>query len=338
MQHLEPAKQVLQRALGLCKILGLPMAADKTEGPATKLTFLGIELDTMEMRASLPADKLEELRDLLTEWSSKEKASIQELQSLAGMLNFACAVVRPGRFYLRRIIDWTAHLQKTIRWNKRPIDIGPTVRGDIAWWNEFLPQWNGTSLLYEEEWTNAEHIELFTDACLTGYGGRLGSEWFCGAWSPVMLDYAVVNTRVSMPLLELRALVMAAATWGARWAQKKIIFRCDCKPVVDAIRRCSSRRPKMMHLLRHLSTLAITHGFDFRCEHIDGVANVTADLLSRHGEQAIRMTEYLAVCGRSAPRGCIVPPIPIITAPPSSSVRDSKETGLMEEEEEPADS
>ena len=116
-----------------------------------------------------------------------------------------------------------------------------------------------------------------------------------------MLDYAVVNTRVSMPLLELRALVMAAATWGARWAQKKIIFRCDCKPVVDAIRRCSSRRPKMTHLLRHLSTLAIKHGFDFRCEHIDGIANVTADLLSRHGEQAIQMTEYLAVCGRSAP-------------------------------------
>ena len=153
MQHLEPAKQVLQRALGLCKILGLPMAADKTEGPATKLTFLGIELDTMEMRASLPADKLEELRDLLTEWSSKEKASIQELQSLAGMLNFACAVVRPGRFYLRRIIDWTAYLQKTVSGNKRPVDIGPTVRGDSAWWNEFqdLPQWNGTSLLYEEE-------------------------------------------------------------------------------------------------------------------------------------------------------------------------------------------
>ena len=121
-----------------------------------------------------------------------------------------------------------------------------------------------------------------------------------------MLDYAVVNTRVSMPLLELRALVMAAANWGARWAQKKIIFRCDCKPVVDAIRRCSSRRPKMTHLLRHLSTLAIKHGFDFRCEHIDGIANVTTSesMLGVYSSEQAQTLKHIAIGRRigSAPQ------------------------------------
>ena len=39
-----------------CSQLGVPLALDKIAGPCTRLTFLGIELDTEEMQALLPAD------------------------------------------------------------------------------------------------------------------------------------------------------------------------------------------------------------------------------------------------------------------------------------------
>jgi hypothetical protein len=73
----EPAaSQLLREALSLCAELGLPMAAAKTEGPKTKLTFLGLDLDTERMEASLPAERLADLQHLVLEWSRLESASV----------------------------------------------------------------------------------------------------------------------------------------------------------------------------------------------------------------------------------------------------------------------
>jgi hypothetical protein len=141
------------------------------------------------------------------------------------MLNFACAVVRPGRFYLHRIINHTSRLEALIRQGgadgsriragvHAPFKLTQAVLDDIAWWAEFLPRWDGVSLLYELDWERAERIELFTDACKDGYGAMFGSAWFGGAWSPEQMAAAQRRTRFSMPFLELHVLVQAAAPWG----------------------------------------------------------------------------------------------------------------------------
>ena len=80
------------------------MSADKTEGPCQSLTFLGIQLDTANMRVSVPAT-LERIQQLLQTWAGKTTATLTELQSLTGVLNDVCQVVRPGRTFLRRLID-----------------------------------------------------------------------------------------------------------------------------------------------------------------------------------------------------------------------------------------
>ena len=48
----------LQAASRVCSALGLPPAPGKTEGPATRLTFLGIEFDTEAQELRLPQVKL----------------------------------------------------------------------------------------------------------------------------------------------------------------------------------------------------------------------------------------------------------------------------------------
>lgn len=281
------ARALLAGALELCADLGLPMAADKTEGPTQCLTFLGIELDTVAMEARLPAIKLAELKRLTGVWVGKGTASVAELQSLCGILNFACQVVRPGRFFLRRLISHCARIAKldTGRLGRHAQFPLPSVAlADMHWWHQFVETWNGHSLLYEADWAAAESIELFTDACNTGFGACYRDEWFCGAWRPEQLAAARRQKRISMPFLELHALVQAAATWGHQWARKKITFRCDCQPVEQALRKGSSAVPGLMHLLRHLCLLGALHGFDFRCVHIAGAHNVAADVLSRDGD------------------------------------------------------
>ena len=280
----ELAGALRDAALALCKLLGIPMAADKTEGPVQKLTFLGIELDSKEMQMRLSTDKLQSLRALLEAWEDKSHASVKDVQSLVGILNFACAVVRPGRYWLRGLIAHMRQIEKACKGRQghhAPFPIPRSARADVSWWRSLMPRWNGHSIIHQERWERSDKIRLTTDACGTGFGAMFGSAWFAGAWSPEQLAAAHRNSHFSMPFLELHALVQAAATWGPLWRGRNIIFLCDAHAVVDAIKGARSRDPGMMALLRHLCLLACEH--DFVCEHIAGVTNVAADLLSRDG-------------------------------------------------------
>jgi hypothetical protein len=291
------AKDKLDEALRLCDELGIPMAADKTEGPTSALVFLGIHLDAANMRASLPHQRLEDLKQLAALWvKKKERATIHELQSLTGILNFACKVVRPGRYYLRRIINHTSRMLRTL---KNPGSwaawlIPPAVKEDIQWWLDFADKWNGISLLYEADWhesnsTNST-LELETDACGTGFGAVYKGEWFAGTWSAEQLKVAHRVKHISMPYLELHTLVQAAATWGHQWSRRKVRFLTDAEVNVQAILAKDSKDPHSMHLLRQLCTIAAKHGFDFQCSHIPGLTNVAADALSRHGDCSVFRT------------------------------------------------
>lgn len=129
----------------LCTLLGLPMADDKTEGPITCLTFLGIELDTVAMEAHLPAAKLREIQQLCTAWLGRKKATLRDMQSLLGSLRFACAVVILGRHQLGRIAAHLHSLNAMKQGRHVQVDVPDAVKEGVAWWNQFLDTFNGKS-------------------------------------------------------------------------------------------------------------------------------------------------------------------------------------------------
>ena len=59
--------------------LGVPNAWDKSVGPTTVLTFLGIEMDTQSMQLQLPEAKLRDPRQLTTMWKDKRSCKRKEL-------------------------------------------------------------------------------------------------------------------------------------------------------------------------------------------------------------------------------------------------------------------
>ena len=111
------------------------MAPEKTFGPSTILTFAGVELDTIRCESRLPEDKLLKCKQLIDEFiKKKKKATLRELQSLTGVLNFACSVVVPGRCFLRRLIDLSIGL-------KRPhhfVHVSKEVKADLLIWQQFF--------------------------------------------------------------------------------------------------------------------------------------------------------------------------------------------------------
>ena len=98
-------QQQLDILLAVCAYLGVPIATEKTEGPTTALTFLGILLDTLHLEERLPLDKHSHLIALLEMTISRRKCTQKELLSLLGKLIFAARVVLPGRIFMRRLFD-----------------------------------------------------------------------------------------------------------------------------------------------------------------------------------------------------------------------------------------
>ena len=61
----------LKLAESTCKMLGVPLALEKQEGPSYQLVFLGIQFDTANLELWLPTEKLERLSTTVKEWQGK---------------------------------------------------------------------------------------------------------------------------------------------------------------------------------------------------------------------------------------------------------------------------
>jgi len=120
----------------------MPVAGEKTLGPATELALLGIELDSELLQLRLPPGKLEKLKQLVKAWRKRKGCSKRELQSLEGHLNHACKVVRPGRF-LRGIFGLISQFGR----RDHMIRLNAAFRADLEWWHVFVCSWNRVSMM-----------------------------------------------------------------------------------------------------------------------------------------------------------------------------------------------
>ena len=117
----------LRNFLSLCEEIGVPIKTQKTVEPTTCITFLGLEIDSIEFEIRLPDDKLIKIKQTLMAAQNRKKINLKELQSLIGLLNFACNVVVPGRTFLRRLTNLTKGIQKP--YHNRKLNAG--ARADI---------------------------------------------------------------------------------------------------------------------------------------------------------------------------------------------------------------
>ena len=121
-------------ALETFRILGVPIALEKNEGPASSISYLGILIDTLKGELRIPAEKLARILQELDNWLGKKACSKRELLSLIGLLHHAASVVVAGRPFLHHLISLSKipkHLHYMVRLNN-------TVHLDIKWWHTFI--------------------------------------------------------------------------------------------------------------------------------------------------------------------------------------------------------
>lgn len=149
----------LQNFLHFCEDLGIPMAPEKNEGPVHVLQFAGIELDCGRKKFSTCLTVIchSELdggnQNWIVAWkkfqnfnrnlplAKQKKVTLKDLQSLIGLLNFACSVIIPGRVFLCRLINLTIAIKKPYHF----IRLNKEVKNDLRIWQNFLDSFNGKS-------------------------------------------------------------------------------------------------------------------------------------------------------------------------------------------------
>ena len=264
--------RALQQAISICQRLGVKLSLRKLEGPIISLSFLGIQLDTEKLEVRLPDDKMCRLGQLLAEWKQRHTCTKRELLSLLGVLHHACQVVRPGRTFLRQMIE----LSKVVKHPHHHIRLNTEFRSDLEWWILFLPRWNGVGML-TSLYSRPHTVSITSDA---------SGSWGCGAFSsanqwyqlPLPVEWANVHITVK----ELLPVVISCALWGHRWAGESVLAYTDNAAVVAIVNSGRSKDKLAMHLMRCLFFFMARGEYTLKATHIAGKSNVAADALSRN--------------------------------------------------------
>ena len=209
------------------------------------------------------------LKETINGWAARSLCKKRELLSLVGILSFASKVVKPGRTFLRWLID----LSTTTDSLEGSIVFSEEARRDVLWWAQFVQQWNGKAMFQLPIVTNI-NFRLFTDASNVGMGGFWRNRWFSVAWQG-----EIANMHINVK--EMFAVAAAIFTWGEQWTDRQIVIFSDNKAVVDIWAKGCTRDKNMMTLIRRLFFFLAQYNINVNLQHVYGYNNATADALSR---------------------------------------------------------
>ncbi len=286
----EECKEAFLILVQLLRKLGFMISWKKVIDPCQRIIFLGVEIDSLCLCVRLPDAKLQAFRRELQAFRQLKRATKRQLQHLCGRLNWAAAVVRGGRVYLRNIINAINRLKH----QRSRVRLGADVQGDIAWWNEFMPTFNGVSAILDKQPITC----LCTDACTQGAGAVFMYDWvyvnFARDWPEVL--------GLHINFLEILAIVIACYRWCASWRNKRIIVLSDNQTAVSRINKGSCKDPLVMPWLRGLFWLSAKYNFHLSACFLKGHKNVVADSISRLHEPG-----QLATLTNMLPRDMLYP-------------------------------
>ena len=210
-------RSIVLHGYTVCRILNIPVAEHKTEGPNTCLEFLSIP---MPSSCTCHVQGLACLQDLLQVWSVKCTCTRRELKLFLDI------------YHRQNLLEAT--LSPYFTWGEHPTStfVSMRVQERICYGGKSFSK-IGTALL------SFLQTEVFLDA--SGTYRILFSLWVVSG--PVAIVFHIAAK-------ELVPIVGVAAIWGNRWTRSRTCFKSDNMAVVEVLRSHTSRDGLLMHLLR----------------------------------------------------------------------------------------
>ena len=143
----EMAKGAFKFLGELLQYLGFTESGSKACVPATRMVFLGIVFDRVEMVTEVTPERIWDRLEKVRRWATKETASKEELQVLLRKLHFVCKCVRKGHVFVSRLLNLLRETSER-GVNRESVE----TKADIRWFEKFLPEGLKNSCLSSTGW------------------------------------------------------------------------------------------------------------------------------------------------------------------------------------------
>lgn len=181
------------------------------EGPTTRVTFIGWDIDTLEMTVSIPQHRMQFMITYLEQWQEKTTFSHKELSSLVGLLIFISQVVGGVKPTVGILLEKKTQMARTASTRS-------TMSDRLSWAIEhilyILRRWRGVAKIYDRCWyNNKPDIIIYCDVAIGdnpkagtyGKGGFVlpSMKWFSSKWTDNELKEAMREKKHSSTHLEV---------------------------------------------------------------------------------------------------------------------------------------
>lgn len=300
-------------------------AADKVTSWDTRMNMLGWDFDTIAMSMSVPQEKVAQLRAMLEEWpGDRREAPVKEVRSLLGKLLHLSEVVRPGKFFVRRILNQLGlepfRAEETddrfaLRGQRRRgvVRLNREFHADLEFWRLIMEMATGADGITRLEsplfafFLQPPTRIIISDASGNAMGGfclETGRWWridFSGDIRMRLRERVSQRDDLSMNVFELLGMVMTAWAMTVHAGERpecpgqSVLMRGDNMSAVHWVNKCrGAKEPRSGALMRMMGVLEMRNGWRFRAKHIKGLANTLADGISRwkHEEIGANLRSY----------------------------------------------
>ena len=244
----------LDRAVAILTRLGWQLQEDKLLPPSQVMPFLGIVIDTVNERLSIPQDKLQNylrsIRHILKEDDAGHLLA-KEVESLVGKLSWVVEVMVAGKAHIWPLRQSLPHGWYHHRRLRATVRLGREARAALLWWEQYIDQ-AVHHPFWVPFWTHSApiHCRTFSDASGdVGFGLTVGNDVFQGLWEPATIGQ-------SSSYKELIPILLAVYRLGPEARGKVVVVTTDNLGNVIAINKGSCRSPQSYQILGLIMELA----------------------------------------------------------------------------------
>ncbi len=238
-----------------------------TSFPVQRISFLGVELDSVSMTARLTEERAQAVLNCLSSFRGRNVVPLKQFQRLLGHMASAAAVTPLGLLHMRPLQHWLHSRVPRWAWRRGTLRVGISQQchRSLSPWTDLAFLRAGVPL--EQV---SRHTVVTTDASSTGWSATCNGQ---AAYSQLLWH---INC------LELWAVHLALRQFRPLLLGKHVLVRTDNTAAVSYINRLGGiRSHRMSQLARHLLLWSHTQFKSLRAVHIPGQLNRSADALSR---------------------------------------------------------
>jgi site-specific DNA-cytosine methylase len=262
--------------------LGWRICSRKTCGPAQRLLFCGLELDTVGADVGGPCTRLSDERRatclaLLSTFMAanayRRRASRREMASLVGALSFAANAIPAGRCFLVRLYRAIHEMDEELRGDPRAYDrsvrLTTSAFLDLRWWEDCLRSaqcvrpWRSGTFALHRCWSDASNYG-FAECLATEETDELPRMAFThGVWPEAIAGF-------SSNWHELATVLHSIRSRAEELRDSNVHFCTDNTTTVKCVNSGVVHSVQLMKLSRELKLVQAQYNIGIEALHLSG--------------------------------------------------------------------